>query len=89
MWYCRVRVGVHALEVAHANQCCTRHQARQRADQPHQGQVKVTDFGLATLAASDAPGAAGGGTTGTVPLEQMRRENLDVRCDEWALASLT
>ena len=34
-------------------------------------------------------GAAGGGTIGYMPLEQMRQENLDVRCDEWALASLT
>ena len=24
-----------------------------------------------------------------MPLEQMHQENLDVRCDEWALASLT
>ena len=32
---------------------------------------------------------AGGGTIGYMPLEQMRQENLDARCDEWALASVT
>ena len=51
--------------------------------------MKVTDFGLATLADASGYGAAGGGTIGYMPLEQMRQENLDVRCDEWALASLT
>ena len=53
------------------------------------GQVKVTDFGLATLA--DASGAAnpGGGTIAYMPLEQLMREPVDARSDEWALASLT
>lgn len=53
------------------------------------GQVKVTDFGLATLA--DASGAAnpGGGTIAYMPLEQLMREPVDSRSDEWALASLT
>ena len=53
------------------------------------GQVKVTDFGLATLADAQGFGVAGGGTIGYMPLEQMRQENLDARCDEWALASVT
>lgn len=53
------------------------------------GQVKVTDFGLATLA--DASGAAnpGGGTIAYMPLEQLQRQPVDARSDEWALASLT
>ena len=54
-----------------------------------QGQVKVTDFGLATLADASGTGLAGGGTIGYMPLEQMRREPLDARTDEWALASMT
>jgi len=54
-----------------------------------QGQVKVTDFGLATLADASGTGLAGGGTIGYMPLEQMRREPLDARTDEWALASVT
>lgn len=54
-----------------------------------EGQVKVTDFGLATLLDASGYGTTGGGTIGYMPLEQMRRENLDVRCDEWALASTT
>jgi len=54
-----------------------------------EGQVKVTDFGLATLADASGTGLAGGGTIGYMPLEQMRREPLDARTDEWALASVT
>ena len=54
-----------------------------------QGQVKVTDFGLATLTDAAGEGTTGGGTIGYMPPEQMRREYLDTRCDEWALASVT
>ena len=54
-----------------------------------QGEVNVTDFGLATLADANGTGRAGGGTIGYMPPEQMRSEALDARCDEWALASLT
>ncbi|MBO4352473.1 MAG: serine/threonine protein kinase [Eggerthellaceae bacterium] len=54
-----------------------------------QGQVKVTDFGLATLADASGEGKTGGGTIGYMPPEQMRREYLDARCDEWSLASVT
>ena len=53
-----------------------------------QGQVKVTDFGLATLADASGGAAAGGGTIGYMPPEQIRREQLDARADEWALASV-
>ena len=53
-----------------------------------QGQVKVTDFGLATLADASGAGTTGGGTIGYMPLEQMRREHLDARTDEWSLASI-
>ncbi|WP_315898246.1 serine/threonine-protein kinase [Berryella wangjianweii] len=52
------------------------------------GQVKVTDFGLATLADAAGQGHTGGGTIGYMPLEQMRRAPLDVRTDEWSLASV-
>lgn len=34
-------------------------------------------------------GVATGGTIGYMPPEQMEREELDERCDQWALASLT
>jgi len=54
-----------------------------------QGQVKVTDFGLATLADASGTGRTGGGTIGYMPPEQIRRESLDARADEWALASVT
>lgn len=54
-----------------------------------EGQVKVTDFGLATLVDASGVGTTCGGTIGYMPLEQMRREELDVRTDEWSLASVT
>lgn len=54
-----------------------------------QGQVKVVDFGLARLVGDAGYGSAAGGTIGYMPPEQMRQEDLDERCDEWALASLT
>ena len=54
-----------------------------------EGQVKVTDFGLATLADASGMGTTGGGTIGYMPLEQMRRAPLDARTDEWSLAALT
>lgn len=78
----------HALEVAHSNQVLHLDIKPDNVLINHQGQVKVTDFGLATLADASGFGSAGGGTIGYMPLEQMRQENLDVRCDEWALASV-
>lgn len=53
------------------------------------GKVKVTDFGLATLLDAAGRGQTAGGTIGYMPLEQITRQHLDVRTDEWALASLT
>lgn len=52
------------------------------------GNVKVTDFGLATLSDAQGQGSAAAGTIGYMPLEQMRQEALDARTDEWALASI-
>ena len=54
-----------------------------------EGTVKVTDFGLATLVDASGAGTTGGGTIGYMPLEQMRREELDARTDEWSLAAVT
>lgn len=78
----------HALEVAHDNQVLHLDIKPDNVLINRQGQVKVTDFGLATLADASGFGAAGGGTIGYMPLEQMRGLNLDARCDEWALASV-
>lgn len=79
----------HALEVAHDNQVLHLDIKPDNVLINRKGQVKVTDFGLARL--SDAAGfsRAGGGTIGFMPLEQMRLQPLDARCDEWALASIT
>ena len=78
----------HALEVAHANKVL---HLDIKPDNilinPH-GQVKVTDFGLASLTDFQGYGHAGGGTIGYMPPEQMHREALDARCDEWAFASI-
>lgn len=79
----------HALEVAHENGVLHLDIKPDNILINHAGQVKVTDFGLATLADASGFGPAGGGTIGYMPLEQMRQENLDARCDEWALASVT
>lgn len=79
----------HALEVAHANQVLHLDIKPDNVLINRQGQVKVTDFGLAKLADAGGFGAAGGGTIGYMPPEQMRQESLDARCDEWALASVT
>ena len=77
-----------ALEVAHANQVLHLDIKPDNVLVNHQGQVKVTDFGLAELSSAAGYAQAEGGTVGYMPLEQMRREPLDERCDEWAFASL-
>ena len=79
----------HALEVAHSRSILHLDIKPANVLINRQGEVKVTDFGLATLADAGGVGEAGGGTIGYMPLEQMRAEPLDARCDEWALASLT
>lgn len=78
-----------ALEVAHGNRVLHLDIKPDNVLINRQGQVKVVDFGLARLAGEAGFGAATGGTIGYMPPEQMRQEDLDVRCDEWALASLT
>ncbi|TLM74019.1 MAG: serine/threonine protein kinase, partial [Actinobacteria bacterium] len=54
-----------------------------------EGRIKIADFGVAALTGlgGHAPGL--GGTLGYMPLEQLVGEQLDERCDEWALAALT
>ena len=79
----------HALEVAHSHNVLHLDIKPANVLINRQGEVKVTDFGLATLADVNGTGRAGGGTIGYMPPEQMRSEALDARCDEWALASLT
>lgn len=79
----------HALEVAHANQVLHLDIKPDNVMINHQGQVKVTDFGLSKLSNAQGYSHAAGGTIGYMPLEQMRLQPLDARCDEWALASIT
>lgn len=79
----------HALDVAHDNDVLHLDIKPENVIVNKKGVVKVTDFGLATLMDASGQGTAGGGTIGYMPLEQMRQQALDVRTDEWALASLT
>lgn len=79
----------HALEAAHESQVLHLDIKPDNILINRKGQVKVTDFGLAKLAGAAGFGAAGGGTIGYMPPEQMRGEPLDGRCDEWALASVS
>lgn len=79
----------HALEVAHKSNVLHLDIKPENVIVNKEGVVKVTDFGLSTLMDGSGRGKTGGGTIGYMPLEQMRRRPLDVRTDEWALASLT
>lgn len=79
----------HALEVAHKRHVLHLDIKPENVLIDHQGQVKVTDFGLAKLATEAGYGTAAGGTIGYMPPEQMTQQELDERCDQWALASLT
>lgn len=78
-----------ALQVAHAHHVLHLDIKPENVLINRNGQVKVVDFGLARLAGEAGYGAATGGTIGYMPPEQMRQRELDERCDEWALASLT
>lgn len=79
----------HALEVAHGENTLHLDIKPENVIVNSKGVAKVTDFGLAALMDASGSGTTGGGTIGYMPLEQMRSEPLDVRTDEWALASLT
>lgn len=79
----------HALEVAHKRHVLHLDIKPGNVLIDQQGQVKVTDFGLARLATESGYGTAAGGTIGYMPPEQMTGQELDERCDQWALASLT
>lgn len=79
----------HALEVAHGANTLHLDIKPENVIVNSKGVAKVTDFGLAALMDATGSGTTGGGTIGYMPLEQMRQEPLDVRTDEWALASLT
>lgn len=79
----------HALEVAHRANVLHLDIKPENVIVNKEGVIKVTDFGLSTLMDGSGQGKTGGGTIGYMPLEQMRRQPLDVRTDEWALASLT
>ena len=79
----------HALQVAHENQVLHLDIKPDNVLITRQGDVKVTDFGLSKLSNAEGFDKAVGGTIGYMPPEQMALQPLDVRCDEWALASIT
>ena len=79
----------HAIEVAHAENVLHLDIKPDNVLIDSKGKVKVTDFGLATLADEFGYGTANAGTIGYMPPEQMRKQALDVRTDLWALACIT
>lgn len=79
----------HGLEAAHSESTLHLDIKPENVIVNAKGVPKVMDFGLAALMDATGSGTTGGGTIGYMPLEQMRRQPLDVRTDEWALASLT
>ncbi len=78
-----------ALEVAHENAVLHLDIKPDNVLIDHKGEVKVADFGLSRLANGAGYAQAAGGTIGYMPPEQMNQQQLDQRCDEWALASMT
>ncbi len=87
---CVFEAVARALEVAHTNKVLHLDIKPDNVMINCQGQVKVSDFGLAQMFHGTGRGwRAAGGTIGYMPLEQMRLEAPDVRTDEWALAALT
>lgn len=78
----------NALETAHRNNVLHLDIKPGNILIDQQGNIKVTDFGMAALPDSEGKRHGDGGTIGYMPPEQIDRETLDERCDEWALASV-
>lgn len=78
----------NALETAHRNNVLHLDIKPGNILIDRQGNIKVTDFGMAALPDAQGNRHGDGGTIGYMPPEQMNREALDERCDEWALASV-
>ncbi len=78
----------HALEVAHENGVLHLDIKLTNVLIDGQGRAKVVDFGLSQLVNARGFATTGGGTIGYMPPEQMQQGQLDVRTDEWALASV-
>lgn len=77
-----------ALEIAHENGVLHLDIKPDNVLIDHKGDVKVADFGLSRLANAAGYVHAAGGTIGYMPPEQMQQQDLDQRCDEWALAAM-
>jgi hypothetical protein len=77
-----------ALEHAHENQVLHLDIKPANILINHQGNIKVTDFGMAELSSTAGFSEAQGGTIGYMPPEQIELGNIDERTDLWALAAL-
>lgn len=77
-----------ALDFAHENQVLHLDIKPDNILITRSGVTKVSDFGIAELADAQGFGEASGGTIGYMPPEQMRKEPLDQRCDEFAYAAV-
>jgi hypothetical protein len=79
---------VQALECAHENQVLHLDIKPDNILFDHNGQTKVTDFGLSELSGTAGFSEPQGGTIGYMPPEQLTQGKVDERTDLWALAIL-
>jgi hypothetical protein len=77
-----------ALEHAHENQVLHLDIKPDNILFDHNGQTKVTDFGLSELSGTAGFAEPQGGTIGYMPPEQLTQGEVDERTDLWALAIL-
>lgn len=76
----------HALQVAHKKNLLHLDIKPDNVLIGRGGEVKVADFGLATLMDLKGEGTASAGTIGYMAPEQMNKEPLTQKSDEWSLA---
>ena len=77
-----------ALEYAHENQVLHLDIKPDNILIDHQGNIKVSDFGLSQLSGIAGFAEPQGGTIGYMPPEQLLQQGVDERTDLWALAVL-
>jgi len=77
-----------ALEYAHENQVLHLDIKPDNVLIDHQGNIKVSDFGLSQLSGIAGFSEPQGGTIGYMPPEQLLVQGVDERTDLWALAVL-
>ena len=77
-----------ALSYAHENQVLHLDIKPDNILIDHQGNIKVSDFGLSQLSGITGFNEPQGGTLGYMPPEQLLQQSIDPRTDLWALGAL-